>query len=69
MASDKDIVVEARKSFVAMIKDENFYADGAWSRWSLKQHWAGAAHGFADELLQKRWYDYLAGWKAAKGEK
>lgn len=58
---------DARKAFVAMIKDENRDEEERWSRWSLKQHWAGADHGFADDQLQRRWRDFEAGWKAAKG--
>lgn len=56
----------ARKAFVAMIKDENFYMEHRYSHWSLKQHWSGAKAGFADEQLQKRWKDFEAGWKAAR---
>ena len=55
----------ARAQFVAMIKDENYYLD--YGKWSLRQHWSGARGGFADEQLQKRWRDFEAGWKAAKG--
>lgn len=56
-------LLQARAAFVAMIKDENFYLD--FSKQSLKQHWSGAANGFADWGVQSRWKDYLAGWKAA----
>jgi len=52
-----------RDAFVAMVRDENFYRE-AWSRWSLKAHWTGAVGGFADEMLQKRWKDFQAGWCA-----
>ena len=57
---------KAREAFVLMIKSEN--NDGErWSAWSLKQHWAGKERGFADDQLQRRWHDFEAGWKAAKG--
>lgn len=52
-----------REAFVALIKKENFERDPH-CRWSLKQHWTGAAAGFADEALQRRWHDFSAGWAA-----
>lgn len=56
----------ARVAFVAMIKEENFYAD--FTKQSLRQHWNGAASGFHDHQVQSRWHDFLAGWKAMQGE-
>ncbi len=56
---------QARIAFVKMIKDENFYSD--FSKQSLRQHWNGKKSGFHDHLVQRRWQDFLAGWKSAKG--
>lgn len=53
-----------RESFVAMIKDENFYSHG--TPWSLKAHWAGKGQGFADQMLQRRYRDYQRGWADAE---
>lgn len=58
-------LLAARAAFVKKIKKDEEFSE-AWSRTSLKQHWSGALRGFADERLQRRWEDYLAGWKAAK---
>lgn len=58
------ILAEARAAFVKLIKEENFYSD--FSKQSLKAHWNGAASGFSDQMVQKRWRDFLAGWRAAK---
>lgn len=55
-------ILKARNAFVKIIKDENFYSSG--SKWSLKWHWTGAQGGFADEMLQRRWMDFLKGWNA-----
>lgn len=55
--------VKVRAAFVAMIKEENFYND--FSKWSLKQCWAGPKMGFADEILNRRWLDFQKGWDAA----
>ena len=55
-----------RAAFVAKIKDENFYQD-CWARSSLKAHWSGARGGFADDIINKRWRDFLAGWMASNG--
>lgn len=59
---DADLL-EARAAFVAVIKEENFYSD--FTKQSLKQHWNGAASGFADRVVHSRWNDFLAGWQAA----
>jgi hypothetical protein len=52
-----------REAFVKTIKDENVLRD--FSKWSLRAHWSGASGGFADEQLQRRWHDFVAGWLAA----
>ena len=57
---------KARQAFVKLIKEENFYSDH--SKQSLKQHWSGAASGFADHLVQNRWQDFWCGWQAARKE-
>lgn len=54
-----------REAFVEMIKEENFFADRC--RQSLQQNWAGKAHGFKDEMVQRRWNDFQKGWDAARG--
>jgi len=56
--------IEARTAFVKMIKEENFYSD--LSKQSLKAHWSGKARGFSNHMVQSRWEDFLAGWRAAK---
>jgi len=55
---------KCRDSFVAVIKDENFYRDQC-GRWSLKQHWSGPTGGFQNEMLQRRWLDFKLGWDRA----
>jgi len=57
-------LLKCRESFVKMIKDENFEQE-PWSRQSIKQHWNGKESGFSCHMLQNRWRDYKAGYKAA----
>jgi len=60
-------ILEARAAFVKKIKKDEEFSD-AWQKTSLKQHWTGALRGFASDGLQRRWEDFLAGWKAARAE-
>lgn len=55
-------LLAARAAFVKMIKGENFFLD--YSKQSLRAHWNGAKSGFADDMVQHRWHDFYAGWKA-----
>lgn len=60
-------ILAARAAFVKKIKkDEEF--DDAWQKSSLKQHWTGPLRGFASDGINRRWEDFLAGWKAAQAE-
>jgi len=52
----------ARAAFVVMIKDESLV--GSSGRPSLRQHWLGAERGFADDRVEARYRDFLAGWYA-----
>lgn len=66
--SNLSIEEQARTAFVAFIKDDDRDRE-RWARYSLKAHWTGAKGGFADDQLQGRWRDFLAGWKAAEEQK
>jgi len=57
---------EKRAAFVKCIKEEDADRE-PWARYSLRQHWSGAAEGFHDHQLQQRWRDFAKGWDAAKG--
>lgn len=52
-----------RSAFVSMIRDENKMREGYWKQ-SLKAHWTGQDGGFADEFLQRRYNDFVAGWNS-----
>lgn len=60
----KDLL-EARASFVTLIKKENSEAYGD-RKWSLQQNWAGPQHGFKDHMLDQRWRHFYEGWKALR---
>lgn len=64
--AETENLLKARAAFVKIIKDENFYSN--YCKQSLRQHWAGAKAGFADEAVQRRWRDFLAGWRASNQE-
>ncbi len=59
--------LRARDAFVAKVKEDDAHRE-QWCKTSLKAHWTGKLGGFASDGANRRWDDFLSGWKAAKAE-
>lgn len=56
---------ECRDAFVRWMKHQERDKE-SYFKSSLRSHWAGADHGFADHTVQQSYESFKAGWEAAK---